>query len=192
MVMRQGGWQTRMAFDLAGKTLGCVGLGRLGSAVAKIAVGAFGMKVIAWSQNLTAERCAEVGAELVSKEELFARSDVVTIHLLLSDRTTGLVGADDLARMKPTSILVNTSRGPIVDEAALLESLKARRIRAAAIDVFSKEPLPADDQIRSLDNVVLTPHIGYATEDTFRLFYGQMVENIAAWSKGSPVRTIEG
>lgn len=191
MVMRQGGWQTRMAIDLAGKTLGCVGLGRLGSAVAKIGASAFGMKVIAWSQNLTSERCAEVGAELVSKEELFARSDVVTIHLLLSDRTTGLVGADDLGRMKPGSILVNTSRGPIVDEAALLETLKARRIRAAAIDVFSQEPLPADAPVRSLDNVVLTPHIGYATEDTFRLFYGQMVEDIAAWANGSPIRTIE-
>ena len=150
------------------------------------------MKVVAWSHNLTAERCAEVGAELVSKEELFARSDVVTIHLLLSDRTTGLVGADDLARMKPSAILVNTSRGPIVDEAALLETLRARRIRAAAIDVFSKEPLPADDPVRSLDNVVLTPHIGYATEDTFRLFYGQMVEDIAAWASGSPIRTIDG
>ncbi len=192
MVMRQGGWQTRMGFDLAGKTLGCLGLGRLGSAVAKIGASAFGMKVIAWSQNLTAERCAEVGAELVSKEELFARSDVVTIHLLLSERTTGLVGAADLARMKPSAILVNTSRGPIVDEAALLETLRARRIRAAAIDVFSTEPLPAGDPVRGLDNVVLTPHIGYVTEDTYRLFYGQMVEDIAAWANGAPIRTIEG
>lgn len=191
MVMRQGGWQTRTGFDLAGKTLGCVGLGRLGSAVAKIGAGAFGMKVVAWSQNLTAERCSEVGAELVSKEELFERSDVVTIHLLLSDRTTGLVDAADLARMKTGAILVNTSRGPIVDEAALFETLKARRIRAAAIDVFSQEPLPADAPIRSLDNVVLTPHIGYVTEDTYRLFYGQMVEDIAAWANGSPIRTIE-
>lgn len=190
-VMKQGGWQTRMGFDLAGKTLGCVGLGRLGSAVARIGASAFGMKVIAWSQNLTAERCAEVGAELVSKEELFARADVVTIHLLLSDRTTGLVAAQDLARMKPTAILVNTSRGPIVDEAALLETLKARRIRAAAIDVFSREPLPVDDPIRGLDNAVLTPHVGYVTEDTYRLFYGQMVEAVAAWANGSPIRTIE-
>lgn len=191
MVMRQGGWQTRTGFDLAGKTLGCLGLGRLGSAVAKIGAGAFGMKVVAWSQNLTAERCAEVGAELVTKEELFARSDVVTIHLLLSDRTTGLVGAADLARMKSGAILVNTSRGPIVDEAALFETLRARRIRAAAIDVFSREPLPADAPVRSLDNVVLTPHIGYVSEDTYRLFYGQMVEDIAAWANGSPIRTIE-
>lgn len=191
MVMRQGGWQTRTGFDLAGKTLGCVGLGRLGSAVARIGASAFGMKVVAWSQNLTAERCAEVGAELVSKDELFARSDVVTIHLLLSDRTTGLVGAADLARMKPGSILVNTSRGPIVDEAALLDTLRARRIRAAAIDVFGQEPLSADAPVRSLDNVVLTPHIGYVTEDTYRLFYGQMVEDIAAWAEGSPIRSIE-
>jgi len=191
MVMRQGGWQTRTGFDLAGKTLGCVGLGRLGSAVAKIGASAFGMKTVAWSQNLTAERCAEVGAELVSKRELFERADVVTIHLLLSDRTTGLVGAEDLARMKPGAILVNTSRGPIVDEAALYETLKARKIRAAAIDVFSHEPLPADAPIRGLDNVVLTPHIGYVTEDTYRLFYGQMVEAIAAWAKGSPIRTID-
>lgn len=191
MVMRHGGWQTRLGFDLAGKTLGCVGLGRLGAAVARIASSAFRMKVIAWSQNLTAERCAEVGAELVSKEELFARSDVVTIHLLLSDRTKGLVQAADLARMKPGSILVNTSRGPIVDEAALLETLRARRIRAAALDVFDQEPLPADHPVRQLDNVVLTPHIGYVTEDTYRLFYGQMVEAIAAWAKGSPIRRIE-
>ncbi len=191
-VMKQGGWQTRMGFDLAGKTLGCVGLGRLGSAVAKIGASAFGMKVIAWSENLTAERCAEVGAELVSKDELFARSDVVTIHLLLSDRTTGLIGAKDLAGMKPSAILVNTSRGPIVDETALLETLKAGRIRGAAIDVFSKEPLPADDPIRKLDNVVLTPHIGYSSEDTYRLFYGQMVEDIAAWAGGAPIRAIDG
>jgi len=191
MVMRQGGWQTRMGFDLAGKTLGCIGLGRLGAGVARIAASAFGMKVIAWSQNLTAERCAEVGAELVSKEDLFARADVATIHLLLSDRTKGLVQATDLARMNPTSILVNTSRGPIVDEAALLEVLRARRIRAAALDVFDHEPLPSDHPLRGLDNVVLTPHIGYVTEDTYRLFYGQMVEAIAAWAKGSPIRQID-
>lgn len=191
MVMRQGGWQTRMGFDLAGKTLGCIGLGRLGAGVARIAASAFGMKVIAWSQNLTAERCAEVGAELVSKEDLFARADVATIHLLLSDRTKGLVQSADLARMKPTSILVNTSRGPIVDEAALLETLRARRIRAAALDVFDHEPLPADHPVRGLDNVVLTPHIGYVTEDTYRLFYGQMVEAIAAWAQGHPIRQID-
>lgn len=191
-VMKRGGWQTRLGFDLSGKTLGCVGLGRLGGAVAKIASSAFGMKVIAWSANLTDERCAEVGAERVSKADLFARSDVVTIHQLLSDRTVGLVGAAELEAMKPTAILVNTSRGPIVDEAALLETLKAKRIRAAAIDVFSTEPLPADDPIRSLDNVVLTPHIGYVSEDTYRLFYGQMVEDIAAWAAGAPIRTIDG
>ncbi|HEY9566640.1 MAG TPA: D-2-hydroxyacid dehydrogenase family protein [Thalassobaculum sp.] len=191
MVMRQGGWQTRMGFDLAGKTLGCIGLGRLGAGVARIAASAFGMKVIAWSHNLTAERCAEVGAELVSKEELFERADVATIHLVLSDRTTGLVQAADLARMKPSAILVNTSRGPIVDAAALLETLRARRIRAAALDVFDHEPLAADHPLRRLDNVVLTPHIGYVTEDTYRLFYGQMVEAITAWAGGSPIRTIE-
>src|SRR3546814_393156 len=128
MVMRQGGWQTRMGFDLAGKTLGCIGLGRLGAGVARIAASAFGMKVIAWSHNLTAERCAEVGAELVSKEELFERADVATIHLVLSDRTTGLVQAADLARMKPSAILGNTSRGPTVHAAPLLEPLRARQI----------------------------------------------------------------
>jgi phosphoglycerate dehydrogenase-like enzyme len=190
-VMKQGGWQTRMGFDLRGKTLGCLGLGRLGGFVAQIAP-AFGMKVIAWSQNLTAARCAEFGVEHVSKEELFARSDVLTIHLLLSDRSTGLVQAEDLALMKPTAVLVNTSRGPIVNEGALLEALSAKRIRGAAIDVFDHEPLPADHPVRRLDNVVLTPHIGYVTEDSYRLFYGQMVEAIKAWAAGAPIRTIDG
>src|SRR3546814_2712707 len=161
-VMRQACWQSRMGFDLAGRTVGCIGLGRLGAGVARIAASAFGMKVIAWSHNLTAERCAEVGAELVSKEELFERADVATIHLVLSDRTTGLVQAADLARMKPSAILVNTSRGPIVDAAALLETLRARRIRAAALDVFDHEPLAADHQLRRLDNVVLPPPIEIA------------------------------
>src|SRR3546814_9675854 len=149
------------------------------------------MKVSARSHNLTAERCAEVGADLVSKEELFERADVATIHLVLWDRTTGRVQAADLARMKPSALLVNTSRGPIVDAAALLETLRARRIRAAALDVFDHEPLAADHPLRRLDNVVLTPHIGYVTEDTYRLFYGQMVEAITAWAGGSPIRTIE-
>ncbi len=189
-VMKQGGWQTRMGVDVRGKTLGCLGLGKLGGYVATIAP-AFGMKVIAWSENLTAERCAEVGVERVSKQELFERSDILTIHMQLSDRSKGLVQASDLARMKSSAILVNTSRGPIVDEAALLDTLRARRIMAAAIDVFDTEPLPADHPIRGLDNVVLTPHIGYVTEDTYRLFYGQMVEAIKAWTAGSPIRTIE-
>jgi D-3-phosphoglycerate dehydrogenase len=181
--------QKFIGMEIEGKTLGVVGLGKLGAKVSGLAK-AFGMNVIAWSPNLTPERCKEVGVNYATKEELFANADIVTIHVVLSQRSRGLVGADDLARMKPTSYLINTARGPIVDEAALLETLKARKIAGAGIDVFSVEPLPVDNPFRKLDNVVLTPHLGYTTEEGFRSHYGQMVEGIDAWFKGEPLRRL--
>ncbi|TDB91624.1 D-2-hydroxyacid dehydrogenase family protein [Actinomadura sp. KC216] len=185
--VRAGGWTTRLGTSLTGRTLGVLGLGRLGSQVA--AVGhAFGMRVVAWSQNLTAERAAEAGAALVGKEELFATSDVVTIHLVLSDRTRGLVGEPELRRMKPDAWLVNTSRGPICDEDALLRACRERWIAGAALDVYDREPLPADHPLRTLDNVLATPHIGYVTEETYASWYSDAVENIVAYTKGSPIR----
>src|SRR6478735_3827969 len=181
--------QKFVGLEIEGRTLGVVGLGKLGSKVASLAK-AFGMNVIAWSPNLTPEKCKEAGVAYATKEELFANADIVTIHVVLSQRSRGLVGADDLARMKPTSYLINTARGPIVDEAALLETLKARKIAGAGIDVFSVEPLPVDNPFRKLDNVVLTPHLGYTTEEGFRSHYGQMVEGIDAWFKGEPLRRL--
>ena len=175
--------------EIEGKTLGVIGLGKLGAKVSGLAK-AFGMNVIAWSPNLTAERCKEVGVDYATKEELFATADIITIHVVLSQRSRGLVGAADLARMKPTAYLVNTARGPIVDEAALLETLKARKIAGAAIDVFSVEPLPTDHPFRKLDNLVLTPHLGYTTEETFRAHYSQMVECIDAWFKGETLKRL--
>ena len=148
------------------------------------------MNVIAWSPNLTAERCAEFGVGYATKEQLFSTADIVTVHVVLSQRSRGLVGREDLARMKPTSFIVNTARGPIIDETALLETLQARKIAGAAIDVFSVEPLPVDHPFRKLDNIVLTPHLGYVTEEGFRNHYGQMVEGIDAWFKGEPVRRL--
>ena len=176
--------QKFVGMEIEGKTLGVVGLGKLGAKVSELAK-AFGMNVIAWSPNLTPERCKEVGVGYASKEELFATADIVTVHVVLSQRSRGLVGAADLARMKPTSYLVNTARGPIVDEAALLQTLQQKKIAGAAIDVFSVEPLPVDHPFRKLDNLVLTPHLGYATEDGLRIHYGQMVDAIDAWTKGS-------
>jgi phosphoglycerate dehydrogenase-like enzyme len=166
-----------------------VGLGKLGSKVAGMAK-VFGMNVIAWSPNLTPEKCKEAGVGYASKEELFSTADIITVHMVLSQRSRGLVGAADLARMKPTGYLVNTARGPIVDEAALLETLQQRKISGAAIDVFSVEPLPVDHPFRKLDNIVLTPHLGYVTEESFRNHYSQMVEGIDAWFKGEPVRRL--
>jgi D-3-phosphoglycerate dehydrogenase len=148
------------------------------------------MNVIAWSPNLTPERCKEVGVGYATKEELFATADIVTVHVVLSQRSRGLVGAADLARMNPTSYLVNTARGPIVDEAALLQTLQQKKIAGAAIDVYSVEPLPVDHPFRKLDNIVLTPHLGYVTEEGFRNHYGQMVEGIDAWFKGEPLRRL--
>jgi len=181
--------QKHVGIEIEGKTLGVIGLGKLGAKVAGLAK-AFGMNVIAWSPNLSADRCKEVGVGYASKEELFANADIITIHVVLSDRSRGLVGAADLARMKPTSYLVNTARGPIVDENALLETLKARKIAGAAVDVFSVEPLPVDHPFRKLDNVVLTPHLGYVTRETFIAHYSQMVEGIDGWFKGEPVRRL--
>jgi D-3-phosphoglycerate dehydrogenase len=183
-------WQTTLGRDLNGKTLGLIGLGRLGSRVALIA-NAFGMKVVAWSQNLTPEKCEGTGATYVSKEELFRSSDYISIHVQLSARTTALVGAADIALMKPTAFLVNTSRGPIVDDAALIDALKQGRIAGAGIDVFNVEPLPLDHPFRSLDRAQVTPHLGYVTEDNYRLSYGQVVEDIAAFIDGSPIRIVE-
>jgi phosphoglycerate dehydrogenase-like enzyme len=181
--------QKHVGIEIEGKTLGVVGLGKLGAKVSGLAK-AFGMNVSAWSPNLTAERCKEVGVTYATKEELFSTADIITIHVVLSDRSRGLVGAADLARMKPTSYLVNTARGPIVDENALLETLKARKIAGAAVDVFSVEPIPLDHPFRKLDNLVLTPHLGYVTKETFIAHYNQMVEGIDAWFKGEPVRRL--
>ena len=184
---REGRWQTTLGLGLKGKTLGLLGLGRLGGQVAKIGA-AFGMTPIAWSQNLTAARAAEAGATLVSKEELFARADIVSVHLVLSPRSRGMVGAAELARMKPTAFLVNTSRGPIVDEAALVAALKGRRIAGAGIDVFEPEPAAKDHPLLQLDNTVITPHLGYVTEENYRLLYGQAVEDIAGFLDGKVLR----
>jgi phosphoglycerate dehydrogenase-like enzyme len=188
--MREGGWQVGVGSGLHGKTLGLLGLGRLGARAAKIGQ-AFGMETIAWSQNLTAEKAAEHGVTAVSKEDLFARADVLSIHLVLSERSRGLVGAAEFAAMKPAAILVNTSRGPIVDEDALLDALRRKEIGCAAIDVYETEPLPADHPLRGLDNTVLTPHIGYVTREVYEIFYGDAVENIAAFKAGSPLRVME-
>jgi phosphoglycerate dehydrogenase-like enzyme len=182
-------WQAFVGTEIEGKTLGVIGLGKLGAKVSKLAQ-AFGMNVIAWSPNLTPERCNEAGVTYATKEELFATADIITIHVVLSQRSRGLVGAADLARMKPSSYLVNTARGPIIDEMALLETLKARKIAGAAVDVFSVEPLPVDHPFRKLDNLVLTPHLGYATKETFIAHYNQMVEGIDAWFKGEPARRL--
>ena len=178
--LRSGGWQRFIGDDMAGRTLGVLGVGNVGGAVAQIGK-AFGMNVIAWSQNLTAERAAEVGAELVSKEELFRQADVVSVHLVLSRRTRGLIGAPELALMKPTARLVNTSRGPIVVEADLIAALKVQKIVGAAIDVFDQEPLPLDHPFRTLPNLLATPHIGYVSRGLYTRFYQDTVENIRCW-----------
>jgi phosphoglycerate dehydrogenase-like enzyme len=178
--LRAGGWQFTVGESLHGKTLGILGLGNIGSEVARIGL-AFGVDVIAWSQNLTAERAESCGARLVSKDELFRGADILTIHVVLSQRTKGLVGAAELQAMKPSARLINTSRGPIVLEPALIEVLRERRIAGAALDVFDIEPLPADHPFRSLDNVLSTPHIGYVARDLYRTFYGDTVKNITRW-----------
>jgi phosphoglycerate dehydrogenase-like enzyme len=180
LAFRRGGWQQGIGVGLAGKTLGVLGLGRVGGAVAEVGA-LFGMKVITWSPNMTPERAAERGATAVSKEELLRRSDVLTLHMVLSPKTRGLLGADDLALMKPASLLVNTSRGPLIDEAALVAALTSRRIGMAAIDVFDTEPLPVAHPFRSLDNVLGTPHIGYVADDLYRVFYGDTVKAVDAW-----------
>jgi phosphoglycerate dehydrogenase-like enzyme len=187
--IREGGWQTGLGPGIEGKTLGVIGLGNLGSRVA-IVGRAFGMEVIAWSQNLTADRAAEFGARLVTKDELLSQADVVTIHLVLSDRTRGLIGARELALMKPVAYLVNTSRGPIVDEVALIEALETQGIAGAGLDVYDVEPLPLDHPLRRLENTVLTPHIGYVSTENYRVYFRDVVEDIAAFIKGEPLRVI--
>ena len=183
-------WQVTVGGDLHGKTLGILGLGRLGQRVAKVGL-AFGMKVIAWSQNLTPEKCREAGVEYATKDDLLGRSDFITIHMVLSPRSRGLIGAHDLSLMKPTAYLINTSRGPLIDEAALIAALKENRIAGAGLDVYDVEPLPRDHALRKLPNVLLTPHLGYVTADNYRLFYGQTAEDVRAFLDGKPVRVIE-
>ncbi|MGD1880488.1 MAG: D-2-hydroxyacid dehydrogenase family protein [Kiloniellaceae bacterium] len=187
---RDGGWQVGLGRDLKGATLGVIGLGRLGGQVAGFGR-AFGMRVIAWSQNLTAERAAEAGAEAVDKETLFREANFVTLHLRLSDRSRGLVNAEMLALMKPDAWVVNTSRGPIIDRAALLAALTEKRIGGAALDVFDVEPLPADDDLRRLDNVVATPHVGYVSRENYGTMYRVTAENIAAFLAGTPQNVVE-
>ena len=186
--VRSGEWQRSIGNDLKGKTLGVLGLGNIGGEVARIGQ-AFGMRVIAWSENLTAEKAAAAGAEHVQKNELFRQSDVLTIHLILSRRSRRLVGAAELALMKPTAWLVNAARGPIVDEGALISALREHRIAGAAVDVFDVEPLPIDHPYRSLDNMLATPHIGYVSQNLYRTFYGDTVKNIVAWLDGSAFQT---
>jgi phosphoglycerate dehydrogenase-like enzyme len=188
--VRSGGWQSTIGVDLKGKRLGLLGLGHIGTNVARIGQ-AFGMEVIAWSQNLTAEKAEAAGVMLASsKEELLESSDIVSIHLVLGDRTRGLLGARELERMRPTTYLINTSRGPIVDRVALLEALRSGKIAGAGIDVFELEPLPQDDPFRSLPNVLATPHIGYVTEAAYRGFYEGIVVDIEAYLNGSPVNVL--
>ena len=182
-------WQVTVGHDLEGKTLGVLGLGKLGQRVAGVAK-ALGMKVIAWSQNLTPEKAKEGGTEYVSKEDLFRNADVISIHVVLSDRTRGLVRAKDLGLMKKTAYLINTSRGPIVEEKALIAALNSKSIAGAGLDVFDIEPLPTDHPFRKLDNVVLTPHLGYVSEENYRTFYSGVVEDIRAWLDGKPVRML--
>ncbi len=187
--MREGRWHVRLGHSVRGKTLGLLGLGNLGRQVAGFGR-ALGMETIAWSQNLTAAAAAEAGCRRVERQELFTAADYLTIHVRLSDRTRGLVGAKELGLMKPTAYLVNTSRGPIVDERALFEALRDKRIAGAALDVYSKEPLPRDDPIRTLDNVILLPHLGYVSEENYRCMYGDGLEAIEGFLAGKPVRAL--
>lgn len=188
-LLHSDGWQANSGIGLKGKTLGVLGLGRLGKEVARIGQ-AFGMNVIAWSQNLSAEKAAEHQVTLVDKNELFQQADILSIHVLLSDRTRGIVGEKELALMKADAYLVNTARGPIVDEEALLTALRSKQIAGAAIDVYDIEPLPTDHPIRQLDNVILTGHTGYVVKELYEVAYGQAIENIQAWQKGKPQRVL--
>jgi phosphoglycerate dehydrogenase-like enzyme len=187
--MRAGGWQVGLGRDLDGAVLGLVGLGRLGSRLARLGQ-AFGMTTIAWSQNLTEARAAEVGVRQVDKPELFRSADFVSVHLQLSPRSRGLIGAADLDLMQPDAYLINTSRGPIVDEDALVDALQAGRIAGAALDVYDREPLPGDHRLRRIPNLLLTPHIGFVTREAYAVFYGDMVDGIAAFLAGNPQRVI--
>jgi phosphoglycerate dehydrogenase-like enzyme len=186
---RQGHWQTTLGNDLKGKVLGLMGLGRLGSRMATVG-NAFEMSVIAWSQNLDSARAIQCGTSLVTKDELFVRSDILSIHVQLSDRTRGLVGSRELSLMKPTAYLINTSRGPIVDEAALIQALKSHAIAGAGLDVYDQEPLPPEHPLKYLDNTVITPHLGYVTIETYKIFYADSVANIIAYLNGRPLRVL--
>ncbi|KAI2693163.1 D-2-hydroxyacid dehydrogenase family protein [Pseudomonas sp. TNT3] len=187
--LRQGKWQQGLGGDLHGKTLGILGLGSIGQRVARFGQ-VFGMRVIAWSENLTAERAAEADVTYVSKQELFEQADVLSVHLVLSDRSRGIVDAQALDWMKPTALLVNTARGPIVDESALIKALQKNRIAGAALDVFEQEPLPAHHPFRTLDTVLATPHVGYVSQQNYHLFFSQMIEDIQAWAAGAPIRLL--
>ena len=188
-VIRAGGWQTGFPVPLAGKTLGLLGGGRLGGAMVGVAK-ALGMDVVAWSPNLTQDRCAELGVSRVTKDELLSAADVLGVFLVLSERSRNTLRAGDLAKMKPSAILVNISRGPIVDEEALIAALRSGRLAGAGLDVFDREPLPADHPLRSLDNVVVTPHIGYVTEQGFRAAWQRMAEDVRAYLAGAPIRVV--
>lgn len=187
--LRAGQWQQSLGGDLHGKTLGILGLGSIGQRVAQFGQ-VFGMRVIAWSENLTAERAEQAGVTYVSKQQLFEQADVLSVHLVLSERSRGLVDAQALEWMKPTALLVNTARGPIVDEAALIKALQKRRIAGAALDVFEQEPLPALHPFRTLDNVLATPHVGYVSRQNYEQFFRQMIEDIQGWAAGQPVRLL--
>jgi phosphoglycerate dehydrogenase-like enzyme len=187
--LRAGGWQTSLGVGLRGKTLGVLGLGRLGTQVARIGA-AFGMEVIAWSPHLSAERAAAAAVMRVDRDELFRRADVLTLHLVLSERSAGLVGSRELSLMKQSALLINTSRGPLVDEAALIAALRAGAIAGAGLDVFDVEPLPPGHPLLELPNTVLTPHLGYVTEETYRIFYGQALEDVRAYLAGQPLRVL--
>ncbi|SDT15607.1 D-2-hydroxyacid dehydrogenase family protein [Pseudomonas granadensis] len=187
--LRSGQWQQGLGGDLHGKTLGILGLGSIGQRVAQFGQ-VFGMRVIAWSENLTAERSAQAGVTYVSKQQLFQQADVLSVHLVLSERSRGLVDAQALGWMKPTALLVNTARGPIVDEAALIKALQKQHIAGAALDVFDEEPLPALHPFRTLDNVLATPHVGYVSRQNYAQFFAQMIEDIQAWAAGEPIRLL--
>ena len=189
--MKAGGWQEGFGIGLNGKTLGVIGLGKLGGKVANVGR-AFGMEIVAWSPNLTQKRCVDLGVTKVTKEDLFSQSDVITIHMVLSENTRDLVGDDDLARMKPASYLINTSRGPIINESALLNALRNKKIAGAGLDVFDVEPLPKEHFFRELDNLVLTGHTGYVVAELYEKVYGQAVENIKAWIDKLPIRLLNG
>lgn len=188
-VIRSSGWQTGFPIPLAGRTLGLLGVGRLGGAMVPVAK-ALGMDVVAWSQNLTEERCAELGVTKVTKDELLASADVLGVFLVLSERSRNTLRADDLAKMKRGSVLVNISRGPIVEEPGLIDALRSGHLAGAGLDVFDREPLPVDHPFRSLDNVVVTPHVGYVTEDLFRNAWRLMAEDVAAYLAGVPIRVV--
>jgi phosphoglycerate dehydrogenase-like enzyme len=183
-------WQSTIGVDLDGLTLGVLGLGKLGIRTARIAK-AFGMKVIAWSQNLTPEKCKEAGVDYVSKEDLFRQADFITIHVVLSQRSRGIVGAKEFGLMKPSAYIINTSRGPIIDEAAMLTALREKKIAGAGLDVFDIEPLPTDHPLRKLDNVVLTPHLGYVSVQNYQAYFAGVVDDIRGFLDGKPVRVME-